>query len=84
MRNYDRINVRPPEGIERKRAHILGGGIAGLAAAAFLVDEVKAFTGKQLTQDTMRTLVDGADGHDPSSARAETVSSLVRTAAVTS
>ncbi|MGO8946915.1 MAG: oleate hydratase [Ktedonobacterales bacterium] len=39
MRNYDRINARPPIGIERKRAHILGGGIAGLAAAAFLVDD---------------------------------------------
>ena len=39
MRNCDRINARPPEGIERKRAHILGGGIAGLAAAAFLVDD---------------------------------------------
>jgi hypothetical protein len=39
MRNYDRINARPPAGIEGKRAHILGGGIAGLAAAAFLVDD---------------------------------------------
>jgi oleate hydratase len=39
MRNYDRINAPPPEGINEKRAHILGGGIAGLAAAAFLVDD---------------------------------------------
>jgi oleate hydratase len=39
MRNYDRINARPPEGINSKRAHIVGGGIAGLAAAAFLVDD---------------------------------------------
>ena len=39
MRNYDRINVLPPEGIERKRVHIIGGGIAGLATAAFLVDD---------------------------------------------
>lgn len=39
MRNYDRIDALPPEGIERKRAHIIGGGIAGLAAAAFLVDD---------------------------------------------
>ena len=29
----------PPEGIENKRAHIVGGGIAGLATAAFLVDD---------------------------------------------
>ena len=39
MKNYDRINALPPDGIERKRAHIVGGGIAGFAAAAFLVDE---------------------------------------------
>jgi oleate hydratase len=39
MQNYDRINALPPDGISNKRAHILGGGIAGLAAAAFLVDD---------------------------------------------
>ena len=30
-----------PEGIERRKAYIVGGGIAGLAAAAFLADDVK-------------------------------------------
>jgi oleate hydratase len=39
MRNYDKINALPPEGIEHKRAHVIGGGIAGLAAAVFLVDD---------------------------------------------
>jgi oleate hydratase len=39
MRNFDRVNARPPAGIETKRAHIVGGGIAGLATAAFLVDD---------------------------------------------
>ena len=39
MKNYDRINALPPEGIESKRAHIVGGGIAGFATAAFLVDD---------------------------------------------
>ena len=39
MRNYDRIHAMPPKDIERKKAHIVGGGIAGLATAAFLVDE---------------------------------------------
>lgn len=39
MRNFDRINALPPQGIENKRAHIIGGGIAGLAAAAFLIDD---------------------------------------------
>jgi len=33
MRNYDRINALPPERINDKRAHIIGGGMAGLAAA---------------------------------------------------
>lgn len=37
MRNYDRVNPRKPEGIENKKAYIVGGGIAGLSAAAFLV-----------------------------------------------
>jgi oleate hydratase len=39
MRNYDRINAPPPEGIAQKSAHIIGGGIAGLATAAFLVTD---------------------------------------------
>ena len=39
MKNYDRINALPPKGIERKQAHIVGGGIAGFATAAFLIDD---------------------------------------------
>ncbi|WP_353227382.1 oleate hydratase [Novosphingobium sp.] len=39
MRNYDRINALPPERITEKRAHIIGGGIAGLSAAAFLATD---------------------------------------------
>jgi oleate hydratase len=39
MKNYDRINALPPEGIERKSAHIVGGGIAGFATAVFLIDD---------------------------------------------
>jgi myosin-crossreactive antigen len=39
MKNYDRINALPPKDIERKRAHIVGGGIAGFATAAFLIDD---------------------------------------------
>ncbi len=37
MRNYDRIHARKPQGIENRKAYIVGGGIAGLSAAAFLV-----------------------------------------------
>lgn len=39
MRNYDRINALPPQRIEQKHAHIVGGGIAGLSAAVFLVTD---------------------------------------------
>ena len=39
MKNYDRFNALPPKGIEGKRAHIVGGGIAGFATAAFLIDD---------------------------------------------
>lgn len=37
MRNYDRVNPTKPDGIEKRKAYIVGGGIAGLSAAAFLV-----------------------------------------------
>lgn len=39
MRNYDRINALPPERIAQQHAHIIGGGLAGLSAAAFLVTD---------------------------------------------
>ena len=31
MRNYDRVHPRKPEGIEERKAYIVGGGIAGLS-----------------------------------------------------
>jgi oleate hydratase len=40
-----------------------------------LADNVKAFTGKELTVDTLKALVGGADGHDGSSAQREAASS---------
>jgi oleate hydratase len=39
MRNYYIVNTPPPAGIDKENAHIVGGGIAGLAAAVFLVDD---------------------------------------------
>ncbi|MBS1894034.1 MAG: oleate hydratase [Actinobacteria bacterium] len=36
---WDQINATPPEGVQDIRAHIVGGGIAGLAAAAFLTTD---------------------------------------------
>lgn len=41
MRNYDRVNPRKPDGIENRKAYIVGGGIAGMAAAAFLVRDAQ-------------------------------------------
>ncbi len=48
MRNYDRVHPRKPEGIENKHAYIIGGGIAGLSAAAFLVRDAQ-MPGKNIT-----------------------------------
>lgn len=40
MKVYDLFyKSPPPEGIENRKAHIIGGGIAGLAAAVFLIDD---------------------------------------------
>lgn len=48
MRNYDRVHPRKPEGIEKRNAYIVGGGIAGLSAAAFLVRDAQ-MPGKNIT-----------------------------------
>ena len=37
MVNYDRIKTLKPEGIENKRAYLIGGGIGSLAAAEYLI-----------------------------------------------
>jgi len=70
MRNYDRINALPPKDIERKKAHIIGGGIAGLATATFLVDEAH-MPGKNITIYESRALNGGCleAAWDPKSAR---------------
>ncbi|OZG63350.1 67 kDa myosin-cross-reactive antigen family protein [Bifidobacterium lemurum] len=39
MKWFDTHHATRPQGIERKHAHIVGGGIAGMAAAAFLIDD---------------------------------------------
>ena len=48
MRNYDRVHPRKSEGIEERKAYIVGGGIAGLSAAAFLVRDAQ-MPGKNIT-----------------------------------
>lgn len=37
MNNYQRINPKAPENIEKRKAYLIGGGIGSLSAAAFLI-----------------------------------------------
>jgi oleate hydratase len=41
MRIYDMVHATKPVGIEKKNAYIIGSGIAGLAAAAFLATDAQ-------------------------------------------
>lgn len=62
MRNYDRVNTRKPIGIENRKAYIIGGGIAGLSAAAFLVRDAH-MDGKNITIfDSLKTFGGSMDG----------------------
>lgn len=61
MRNYDRVHPRKPEGIENRKAYIVGGGIAGLAAAAFLLDDA-GMPGKNIAIYEKRQDVGGCCG----------------------
>lgn len=49
MNAYNLLSEAPaPEGIEERKAYIVGGGIAGLAAAFFLIDDA-GMPGKNIT-----------------------------------
>jgi oleate hydratase len=48
MNNYQRIRPRKPEGIEKKRAFLIGSGIASLAAAEYLMRD-GYMKGEQIT-----------------------------------
>jgi len=50
-----------PEGIEKRKAHIVGGGIAGLSTAAFLVDDAQ-MPGENITIYEKRQDVGGCCG----------------------
>jgi oleate hydratase len=60
MKNYQLLYRSPkPEGIERRKAYIVGGGIAGLVAAAFLIDDAW-MPGKNVTILEKHSEVGGA------------------------
>src|ERR1035437_4290776 len=59
---YDRVNATIPEGIERKTAHIIGGGIAGLAAAAFLASDAHMPAGNITVYEDLPVLGGSMDG----------------------
>ena len=57
-------HARKPEGIEKRKAYIIGGGIAGLATAAFLVDDT-GMPGENITILEKMSIVGGSmDGRE--------------------
>lgn len=62
MKLYDFLyHPEKPDGIENKNAYIVGGGIAGLAAAAFLIDDA-GMPGENITIYDKRQDVGGCCG----------------------
>ncbi|MGO9172307.1 MAG: oleate hydratase [Rhodomicrobium sp.] len=55
MRNYDRINAPAPKDIEKKQAHIIGGGIAGLSAAISLITDAHMPAGNITIYESLPT-----------------------------
>ncbi|HLY51269.1 MAG TPA: oleate hydratase [Solirubrobacteraceae bacterium] len=67
---YDQVNATIPEEIGGKTAHIVGGGIAGLAAAAFLASDahmppanITVYEGLPLPGGAMDAIGDPAHGY---------------------
>ena len=59
MNNYQRITAKRPEGIEKKRAFLIGSGIASLAAAEYLMRD-GYMKGEQITIFEQDSLSGGA------------------------
>ncbi|MBT2732947.1 oleate hydratase [Carnobacterium sp. ISL-102] len=59
MGNYERINTLKPEGIENKKAYLIGGGIASLAAAEYLIRDGH-MDGKNITIIEQDSILGGA------------------------
>ena len=63
MKIYDlKYHAKAPEGIENRKAYIIGGGIAGLSAAVYLVDDAH-MPGKNITMlESMKVVGGSMDG----------------------
>ena len=59
MANYQRVNPLRPEGIENKKAYLIGGGIASLAAAEYLICDGH-MDGKNITILEQRDIFGGS------------------------
>lgn len=59
MGNYERINTLKPEGIENKKAYLIGGGISSLAAAEYLIRDGH-MDGKNITILEQKNISGGA------------------------
>ena len=59
MGSYQKINPLKPEGIENRKAYLIGGGIASLAAAEYLIRDGH-FNGKNITILEQGKLLGGA------------------------
>lgn len=62
MKQFDNVRAHKPEGIEQRKAFIIGGGIAGLASAVFLIDDCYV-PGKNVTiYDQLSVMGGSMDG----------------------
>jgi oleate hydratase len=62
MRIYDQINAPAPKDIDKKRAHIIGGGIAGLSAAIALVTDAHMPAGNVTIYESLPDVGGSMDG----------------------
>ena len=59
MVNYEKIKTLKPEGIENKKAYLIGGGIASLAAAEYLIRDGH-MDGKNITILEQKNILGGS------------------------
>lgn len=62
MKQFDDVRAHKPEGIEDRKAFIVGGGIAGLAAAVFLIDDCYVPGGNITVYDQLPVMGGSMDG----------------------